>query len=152
MNVNGCSKVDFYISSESNTRYKVVCRLVDKAYQQGHRIDIATRTEQETNELDKYLWTFQLQSFIPHARTDLEDNSDILSNTPVLINHLAPPSKPPLDQDILVNLRDEIPEFTSKYARIAEVIDYSDETRRAGRLRYQQYKEQHYEIQTHHLK
>src|SRR5690554_7931251 len=62
-------QADFYIlqREDDHSRHLMVCRLVEKAWRQGHRVQIRLQTEEEAQELDQWLWSFRPDSFMPHS-------------------------------------------------------------------------------------
>ncbi len=53
--------------------------------------------------------------------------------------------------DVLINMTDEQPLFFSQFERVAEIIDERDESKQAGRERFQFYKQRGYELDTFHV-
>ena len=140
------TQVDFYIISPQmpDDRYQFTCRLVDKVYGQGHRIYIHTGSDGEVRHLDRLLWTFRDQSFIPHGPAESADPE----LTPVLLGSGEAPEQ---EDDVLINLAAEVPEFFSRFGRIAEIIDSDPEVKRVGRTRFRFYKDRGYPLKTHQL-
>ena len=56
----------------------------------------------------------------------------------------------PHDQ-VLLNLRDEWPQFFSRFQRLVEIVSLDEEDRRLARERYKFYRDRGYEIQKHDL-
>jgi DNA polymerase III subunit chi len=112
------TQVDFYIleSDSEDARLRLTCRLVDKATQQNQHVFINASSDVEAQTLDELLWTFSQGSFIPH--TIVRHSTDAAPREPVVIG---------LNQahagerwDMLVNLAADVPEFFSRYQRVAE--------------------------------
>ena len=138
------SQVDFYVVSapEAVERLHTACRLADKAWRRGHRVFIQTASGAEASELDRLLWTFRDESFVPHAlATGHADASE-----PILIGDGREPAG---DVDVLINLARDVPLCAGRSARIAEVIGANPAERAAGRVRYRQYRERGYPINSH---
>lgn len=137
------TRVDFYILSDPlGDRMAFVCRLVDKAYQLGHRIYIHTDSDGDAMRLDELLWTFRAASFIPHTRSG--DHPDEIS--PV---HIATSDTPQSSYDLLVNLGVDVPQFYDRFARLAEVVAHDESQRFNGRRRYRKYKEAGCDVHNH---
>ena len=143
------TRISFYILQQniSQAREHFACRLAEKAYNKGLRTYIHTTGEQQSNALDRLLWTFKQHSFVPHA----VDNNNPDPEVPVLINHA-----PKLNdvehahqRTMLINLAEEIPVFFSSFERVAEVIDPQPEHKAHGRARYRFYRERGYELESH---
>jgi DNA polymerase-3 subunit chi len=139
------TRIDFYLLGSGDPRSRLVtaCRLIEKAFRQGHKVYLHTASEEETRILDDLLWTFRQGSFVPH-----ELHPGASAEAPVIIGH---GSAPETMADVLVNLSPEVPAGFDRFARLAELIDQDEAVKRAGRRRYKIYQEQGHEIQTHHL-
>ncbi|MCG8428072.1 MAG: DNA polymerase III subunit chi [Chromatiales bacterium] len=141
------TQVDFYILAEQapGNRHALACRLAEKAWQQGRRIYLHTSSAEESRHMDRLLWTFRDGSFIPHGLTE---NADPTLN-PILIGNDNSAGE---EHDVLINLATTVPDFFSRFERIAELIDHDPEIRKAGRDRYRFYRDRGYPMQTHDIK
>ena len=137
--------IDFYIMSDQkpDARQRLACKIAEKAYKKGHKIYIHTESEQQSNSMDKLLWTFRGGSFIPHSITNKDK-----TGAPVLIGH---DSEPECIPDVLINLSHEVPGFFSRFERVAEVITEDAEQKKKGRERYKFYRDRGYELRNHNL-
>ncbi len=141
------TRIDFYIlpGRDPHTRRVTACKLIEKAYRQGHQVFLQTGSAEETRLFDDLLWTFRQGSFVPH---EICADPDAPIEAPVLIGHgLAPAAV----RDVLLNLGSEIPEDYARFERLAEFIDEDEAVKRAGRVRYKAYKEAGYAPETHKL-
>jgi DNA polymerase III subunit chi len=143
------TEIDFYIIDEatSESRLTFACRLADKAVDRGRHVLIRPGTPTEARRLDELLWTFSQSSFVPHRLASSAGGPPI---EPVLIDD----GPGPVGErwDLLINLADEIPEYFSRYARLAEIVDGSDERRAQGRERYRYYRDRGYPLKTHQIR
>jgi len=141
------TEVDFYLLKDdsAHARVQFACRLADKAYRLGNRIFIHTQSAEQTQQLDKLLWTFQQNSFVPHDiyQTDREQPSPV---------QLAHDAEPDAGSQVLINLAADVPLFFSRFERVAELVDGNDTVRRLGRKRYSFYKDRGYPLRTHEIK
>ncbi len=141
------TQVDFYLLPDDSVQQRVVfaCRLADKAYRLGNRVFIHTESAEQSRQLDDLLWTFQQNSFVPHAICqDAQRNPP-----PVLLAHDA---EPDASRQVLINLAAEVPLFFSRFERVAELVNQDADIRRQGRGRYSFYKERGYPLRTHEIK
>ena len=131
------TQVDFYIlgSDSDDARLLLACRIVDKATQLDHHVYVHSTSDEEAHKLDELLWTFSQGSFIPHAVVRSEYDTPPLE--PVLIGVNQPPG--PGRWDVLINLGPDVPEFFSRYERVAEVVDANAARREQSRERYRFY-------------
>jgi len=143
------TQVDFYIlgSDSDAARLLLACKIVDKATQLDHHVYVHSTSDDEARKLDELLWTFSQGSFIPHLVVRGQLDSPPLE--PVLIGVNQPPG--PGKWDVLVNLAVDVPEFFSRYERVAEVVDANAERREQSRERYRFYRDRGYKLNTHQV-
>lgn len=98
------TRVDFYSLKEPSRgdRFLLACRLVERIHADGHRIFIQVPDREQARHLDRLLWTFRQQSFLPHG---LANDSD-RAFTPILIGHDEDPGE---ENQVLINLCAEVP-------------------------------------------
>ncbi len=137
-------RIDFYILSLSgeNQRTTFACRLAEKAYRLAHTVHIHTASQAEAARLDDLLWTFRDGSFVPHEL--LHDGAE----SPVTIGcdgNFAG------SRDLLINLGDDIPEFTDSFTRVAELVSADEHCRQVSRRRFAAYREMGHTPNTHHV-
>jgi DNA polymerase-3 subunit chi len=53
--------------------------------------------------------------------------------------------------DVLINLTDQVPDFASRFQRVAEMISGAENERQAGRERFRFYRERGFPVTTHEL-
>ncbi len=140
------TRVDFYILKENapGNRYTLACRIAEKAWRQGHRVLIHAGGIDEARHMDRLLWTFREQSFIPHGLLGQVD----AGINPVLIGH---GNESPQEHEVLINLAPEPPTFLGQFERIAELIDNDPQYRKQGRMRFRFYREHGYPLNTHEI-
>lgn len=130
-------RIDFYLlpGADVHQRHVTACKLIEKAYRQGHRVYLRTASPEETQLLDNLLWTFRQGSFVPH---EVAGPPAAPAEVPVLLGHGPAPLAM---SDVLVNLGTQVPEDYARFGRVAEFIDEDAAVKRAGRARYKVYKE-----------
>ena len=140
------TQVDFYIieSEADDARLKLTCRIADKAVREKQHVFINSPSESEARKLDELLWTFLQGSFIPHRI--VEKPLDEAPLEPVIIGLAQEPAGQ--RWDLLVNLAADVPEFFSRYARVAEVVDADSARREQSRERYRFYRDRGYPLST----
>jgi DNA polymerase-3 subunit chi len=143
------TQVDFYISDSEadDARLKLACRIVDKATQLDHHVFIHATSEDDARKLDELLWTFSQGSFIPHRVVREALTEPPLE--PVVIGINQPPA--PGRWNVLVNLGEDVPEFFSRYERVAEVVDADALRREQSRERYRFYRDRGYKLNSHQV-
>lgn len=139
------ASVDFYVLESSRFNLlELTCNLLHKAFNAGKKTYVYTKTETQATTLDKLLWEYPKNAFIPHCiypnKTD-----DI---APIFIGSQSPPKDK--DLQILLNLSAEMPEFASKFERIIEPFNKKDKASLAiTRSHYKNYKKNGYLIKHH---
>lgn len=139
-------RIDFYLLNSANdeTRLHFVCRLVEKAYRQKHRIYIHTENETHAHTLDELLWTYRDDSFLPHHLSGDGPNPP----PPIQIGYQAAPQK---QNDILINLNSEVPDFYRQFSRVLELVAADPLSKAKARDHYKLYREAGFKIHTHSL-
>jgi DNA polymerase-3 subunit chi len=131
------TRIDFYTlaAGSQGDRLLLTCRLVQKAHGEGLRVHIETTDDQTARALDRILWTFRDDSFLPHGLIG-ETDPDL---TPILIGPRK--AEAPEGQiQVLINLGLEVPGALDHCERLIEPIDHDPAVRAAGRRRYAHYK------------
>jgi DNA polymerase-3 subunit chi len=143
------TEVDFYVANgdSEDARLKVACRLCDQAMQRSQHVFVNLASETEAEVLDGLLWTLIQGSFIPHKV--VREAPDAAPVEPVLIGV----QQQPVGErwDLLVNLAPEVPEFFSRYERVAEIVDGNTARREQSRERYRFYRDRGYKLNTHQV-
>ena len=140
------TRIDFYQVDKAESSLLFACRLIDKIYHGGHKIHVHTSGEQQSAELDKLIWSFRESRFIPHACYDEQGKID--EDLSVQICHKQ---EPDLHRDILVNLSGQVPDFFSRFERVAEVVPLDKDSRESARVNYKFYKDRGYPLAYHDL-
>ena len=140
-------RIDFYILEQAapQARLRFACRLAETALKHEHRVHALTADAQSAAELDELLWTFRAESFVPHGI----DAPGAATDLPVTIGCDA--ATPPGNSEVLINLTPSVPPCFEGFQRVAEIIDASDDGRRAGRERFRFYRDNGFEPQTHRI-
>ena len=134
-------------NSIGNKNYLLyVCKLVEKGFKQKIQpIYIQTSNQQQAEQLDKLLWTFKQDSFIPHTIVGAPD----LDSTPVQIgwneNQFHPAAA-------IVNLSEEMPISYLESKRIHEIVEEDEVKKNKARERWKNYKSKGCQLNIHHIK
>ena len=140
-------QIDFYLlkQSESSARYIYACRIANKAFGQGMKVYMRTDNVDQSAYLDKLLWTYSQESFVPH--TIREQKTDWASY-PVQIGSQNSGCD---DIDLLISLSADVPEDFQRYSRVADLIINDPEQKQWGRSRFRHYRDQGIEPKTHNI-
>ena len=136
------TRIDFYQLNADNQRAdRVACQLCQKAYENAQTTLLLTENAEQTAQIDKLLWVFSDDSFVPH---DTEHDDGF--RTPVLILDTAPED---CERQLLINLSNRIPDNYAQYERIIELV--TEENRQQARKHYSFYRERGYPLNHHNL-
>jgi DNA polymerase-3 subunit chi len=130
----GMPQVEFH--SGVGDRLRFACRLLRKAHGQGAKL-LVTAPAATLDALDRALWTFAANEFIPHVRLPSGKAPDAkAARTPIWLADDAPAGPCP---PILVNLGAPARDDLSPFERIIEVLSTEPDDVRAGRERWRDY-------------
>jgi DNA polymerase IIIc chi subunit len=138
------TRIDFYIlpDVDVSARARFTCRLAYKAASAGMNVHVHADSAAECDDIDALMWAYPRHQFLPHARGDAPDASTV----PVTLGHDAPPG----DRDrLLINLSASIPEFFSRFERVAEIV--VEHQRPQLREHYRYYRNRGYALFHHEM-
>jgi DNA polymerase III subunit chi len=141
------TRIDFY-SLETNSggdRFILTCRLVERIRETGARVLIHCPHPEQARHLDRLLWTFREDSFLPHGLVGKTDQA----LTPILISADGTPES---EEQVLINLSTEVPDFFGRFERLCEPIDHDPSVRLAGRERFRYYRDRGYPLEHHEIR
>lgn len=139
------TRIDFYLLTSANPELRLdyACRLAHKAWGKGHRVYINCNDEAQAETLDRLLWRFRADTFLPHALAS-ED-----AEQAVVCGCGEPPAA---HNDLLINLADTTADSFSRFSRMAEIVIEHDPVRLPARERFRFYRERGYPHQTHQIR
>jgi DNA polymerase-3 subunit chi len=141
--VNG-PEVDFHSGVAAPVHF--ACRLLRKAWRQGVAVLVLAPSD-TLAMLDRELWTFEAQEFVPHRQVRPGQAVDAaLRRTPIWLCAGQPPSPCP---KVLVNLDGEPPEGGEAFERIIEIVSVEGEERRRARSRWRTYESRGWTLRHH---
>ena len=137
-------RIDFYLLTADtvDARRLFTCRLLEKAYQQEHRVFVYCNNAAEAGALDELLWTFKPDSFIPHHLQGEGPEPP----PPIQIGY---DTEPRGFSDILLNLSDNIPPFYTRFQRVIEIVAADESAKIRGREHFRSYRNAGIEPKTH---
>jgi len=136
------TRVDFYSNAEP--KLQVACQLAAKATRQQLRVVVYAPDENTARSLDKLLWTYRANGFVPHCMAHHAHAFE----TPVVIARKE--AEMPHYQ-IILNLHADSPPSFGRFERLIELVGAGDDDRRLARDRYRFYRDRGYEIHYHDL-
>jgi len=136
------TQIDFYFHVEN--KLQTACALSAKAYARGVRVLAYCPDAALGQKFDRLLWTTPALSFVPHCAP----GDRLAAVTPVIVDHEGTDLR---HDELLINLRDELPLFFSRFQRLIEIVGLDEDDRRRARERYKYYRDRGYEIQNHDM-
>ncbi|QEM83238.1 DNA polymerase III subunit chi [Halomonas binhaiensis] len=143
------TKVDFYILPDTTleARLDFACRLTETIARKGYRLYLFAEDERMARELDDRLWDFRPDAYVPHAL----EGSDEAQGVAITIGWQGPPASLDPPPQAMLNLSPEIPEWFSRFERVAEIINQHQEVLSTKRECWKTYKQRGYPVTPHHL-
>jgi len=134
------TQIDFYVQAQD--RHDVVRKLCLKAQGTKARLVIWACDRAHCQQISRILWSVPSTGFLPHVTS----HDPLAPVTPVILDCDSGPF--PHDE-VLINVRPEVPPFFSRFQRLIEVVSATDEDdKRAARERFRHYRDRGYEIRT----
>lgn len=139
-------QIDFYIvdSELEQATETVACRLIEKAWSRGHRVLVRSRDSAQQARLDRLLWTFRQDSFLPHATPATEIDAPILIATA--------DETVDADFEVLVNLDDGPASSPTDWQRIVEISSREPQRLAHSRDRFRHYRQHGIEPGSHRVR
>lgn len=143
------TQIDFHILQDTGVeaRWLYVCRFIEKVERLGHQILVVVDTLEEAQELDDLLWSFKPESFIAHQILGGDEEARV--EITYLSNASAGIVEASSHHDVLINLGSQIPEYFSRFARLAEIVIQEPKILENTRDHYRFYKQRGYPITQH---
>ncbi|MDF1759865.1 MAG: DNA polymerase III subunit chi [Coxiellaceae bacterium] len=137
-------QIDFYLFSktEGSESYKTfISRLCQKAYNQGHQLDISCETKQQAQQIDQMLWQAPPESFLPHHINDQQPQQ-------IQIRTLKALDK---SADLLLNLSPQLNDDNIHYQRILQCVFDRAEHKQQSRQLYKKMQALGWQVKTHNI-
>ncbi|MDO6746060.1 DNA polymerase III subunit chi [Gilvimarinus sp. 1_MG-2023] len=136
------TRIDFYVlqSNDTQTRFEFACRLLDKAVKGDHQSVVALNSSQDQSTLEHTLLHFRPETYLP-----FRSHSDKDSAEPIILDTSG---QGPY-HDILICLKDELPENFSQYQRVIEIVTQDAHTLKSTRAHWAFFKDRGYPVHHH---
>ncbi|MCX7990910.1 MAG: DNA polymerase III subunit chi [Proteobacteria bacterium] len=132
-----------FLNVKEKDKNKLLFELVERFYYEGEKIVIFTSDEDRANELDRFIWVYKQESFIPHKIFKYSEE-DAPEKIAVVYEELNPITAKVLIVYDKCNLN-----FAVNFERIYEFVEQNRDDILESRKRYKFYKEKgflmHYE-------
>jgi DNA polymerase III subunit chi len=136
------TSIIFY--SNVGDKFATLVVRVSEALRKRQQVTVLVENEAAAHTLHEQLWKQGATDFLPNALT----NDPLAPQTPVVIHWSAPEGQenPLFQDDILINLTSEQPNFFSRFRELVELVSLREEDKLAARGRYKFYRDRGYEI------
>ena len=136
------TQIDFYVQVDD--RQETARKLCGKALGASAKLVVWCADQSAGQRLSRLLWSIPATGFVPHCfATD-----PLAPRTPIV---LAWEDDGFLHDQILINLRDEVPAFFSRFERLIEIVGTDEAEKQLARERFRYYRDRGYEIRTHDM-
>ncbi len=137
------TSIDFYTNVDD--KHDLARKLCAKALASRARMMLWLPDQVACQRLSRSIWSLPPTGFIPHCGAQ----DPLAAKTPIILDCEAGPF--PHDE-VLVNLRSEVPPFFSRFQRLIEIVSANDEDdKRQARSRFRHYRDRGYEMRTHDM-
>ncbi len=131
------TRIDFYqLDPQRHNFDRMVCQLCQKAYDGKQLTLLLTQDPEQSQHLDKKLWAYSDDSFLPH---DVEEPENLV--TPILIHDNPDPRG---NRPLLINLSISVPPYFAQFERVIELV--TEHNKSQAREHYSYYKERGYPL------
>ena len=135
--------VNFFSLEKNQDLYLSICSLIKKLYKLGDQI-IIFDTYSNLEKLDKLLWTFEQNSFLPHKIFEVDEKLD----TPIILlsekylNNLLVFN----EYDSIINNFDRPVTQTSENIKVYEFVEDFEDKKIISRKKYMIYKNNNFSL------
>lgn len=137
------TSIDFY--TQVDDKHDFARRLCVKALATRARLLVWLPDHAACQKMSRAIWSVPSTGFVPHCL----HSDPLAARTPIVLDCTEGPF--PHD-DVLVNLRSEVPPFFSRFQRMIEIVSGHDEDdKREARERFRHYRNRGYELRTHDM-
>jgi DNA polymerase-3 subunit chi len=135
--------IDFY--HQVDDKHDFVRRLCAKALATRSKLMLWPADQEACRRLSRLLWSVPATGFVPHVTA----GDPLAELTPIILD--SEPARFPHEQ-VLVNLRAEVPPFFSRFERLVEIVSVDEEDAREARNRFRYYRDRGYELRPHDMR
>jgi len=129
------TQVMFYILNDENkdannpsSAFYHACLQASYFYRQNQRVYIYTQNQQDAEQIDELLWSFDADSFVPHNLVGEGSKQGAM----VEIGFQPPQGRRP----VLINLTSEMPSFANQFSFVVDFVPCDDVLKQQARERF----------------
>ena len=140
------TRVTFYLLDQNGPDANhFACRLAYKAWREGLPVHFHTSNEKHCQSIDRLLWEWKEDSFLPHAQI----GGDFPPETSVTIGYQAPDIQV---RRLLINLDKDVPDFFSDFSRVCEIVVDHPDQKEVSRNKFRAFRQLGITPETHKMK
>jgi len=125
-----------FVKLEQRDKAQKICQLSDQYFMQGKRLLLLVQDENQAVALDRFLWTWNKASFIPHA---FDNGSVDCLQEPVVISTRE---KNPNNGSVLIMGTPCSPDFLNQFELVVDFAEAFDaDLLEQSRIRFRLYRE-----------
>ncbi|AGC03324.1 DNA polymerase III subunit chi [Candidatus Blochmanniella chromaiodes str. 640] len=131
---------EFEQKNRPNYIEQLACKLISTQWRSGKTILVTCENEHQATKIDKILWTFDQNSFVPHNLF-----GKTIQNAPIVIywSQCCYDNQP---KDLLINLMLKNMNFFLNFNEIIDFVPISDILKKWARYRYRSYKRNGFQV------
>ena len=117
---------------DSKMLVRASCKLICEYYRASTNVHIITTDETTLTSLDETLWSYPVNSFVPHKRASTRQTSCIVTMD----------TSPQYEGNgkVLINLTPDVPVCIGQFETVCEFVMQQPKTKEQARLRFVQYR------------
>lgn len=144
-------RIDLYLLNDANFSEQIAfcCRLTEKALAQHSLIHIQTVDTIQNEALNDALWTFKVESFIPHS---VVQSSQLTTAAPVIIGSQELDPALQKSDSLLLLLQKQLPTNFQDFSRLCLIVPNIELEIQDARKLYKQLKSLGHEVHIHDLR
>ena len=137
------TQIDFYVQVDD--KQEIARKLCAKAFGANAKVIVWCADQVACQRLSRLIWSIPAIGFVPHCFA----GDPLAPRTPIV---LACDDSTFAHDQVLINLRADVPAFFSRFERLIEIVDANDEAdKQMARDRFRYYRDRGYEIRTHDM-
>ncbi len=128
------TQVMFYILNDENkndvtsSAFYHACLQASYFYRQSQRVYIYTKNQQEAEQIDEMLWSFDADSFVPHNLV----GEGLKQGAMVEIGFQPPQGR----RSVLINLTSAMPSFANQFSFVVDFVPNDEALKQQARERF----------------
>lgn len=126
-------RIEFYVLSSATPegRLRAACQLATKAWKAGLPVFLRGSDEAQCEELDRLLWNFRQEAFVPHDLHQADPQAPVV---------IGLDQEPALAGGVLLNLHPQLSPHLPRFSRVIEIVNQEPALLAQCRENFRQYR------------